>query len=162
MKRVIILVALGAMLVPTGLRAADYCDDKFEPGESPDGKAMVMVGSMMSLALAERYCGAPPMLLSHIAIVVEEGHGCGPRARLDAELKKRMEEEPGAEAMTTDAIMRDLLSGDEKDLSQAEMDRRAKTAIDAELGGCSELLKMHQEFQDRYRNPPKWPREPDQ
>ncbi|MER8394878.1 hypothetical protein NKJ72_23255 [Mesorhizobium sp. M0045] len=86
--KTVILVALGAMLIPTSLRAADYCDDKFEPGESPDGKAMLMVSSMMSLALAERYCGAPPTPLSQINVVVEELHGCGPRARLEAEFKK--------------------------------------------------------------------------
>lgn len=162
MKRVIILVALGAILVPTGLRAADYCDDKFEPGESPDGKAMLMVSSMMSLALAERYCGAPPTPLSQIDVVVEELHGCGPRARLEAEFKKRMEEEKGAEAMTTDALIRDLVVEDDKDVPEAEVDRRAKAGIEAELGGCSELLKIYQDFQDRYRNPPKWPHEPDQ
>ncbi|MFK0691789.1 hypothetical protein ACFX5Q_26810 [Mesorhizobium sp. IMUNJ 23033] len=84
-----------------------------------------------------------------------------PRARLEAEFKKKMEEEKGAEAMTTDALIRDIVFGDEKDVPQAEMDRRAKAAIEAELGGCSELLKMQQAFQGRYRNPPKWPREPD-
>jgi hypothetical protein len=162
MKRVIILVALGAMLIPTGLRAADYCDDKIEPGESPDGKAMTMVSSIMSLALAERYCDAPPTPLFQIDVVVEELHGCGPRARLEAEFKKRMEEEKGAEVMTTDALIRDLVVEDEKDVPQDEVDRRAKAGIEAELGGCSELLKIHQDFQDRYRNPPKWPREPDQ
>ncbi|MER8394879.1 hypothetical protein NKJ72_23250 [Mesorhizobium sp. M0045] len=64
--------------------------------------------------------------------------------------------------MTTDALIRDLVVEDDKDVPQAEVDRRAKAGIEAELGGCSELLKIYQDFQDRYRNPPKWPHEPDQ
>ncbi|MGX9143131.1 hypothetical protein [Mesorhizobium sp. 128a] len=159
MNRAIILVALGAMLLPTGVRAADYCDDKIEPGESPDGKAMTMMATIVSFALAERYCGAPPTPPSQIFVVVEEIHGCGPRARLEAEFKKRTEEEKGAEAMTADAIIRDIPFGEEKDMPQAEVDRRAKAAIEGELGGCGELLKMRQEFLKMYRNPPKWPPE---
>ena len=160
MKGTIILVALSAMLTPTGLHAVDYCDDRIEPGESPDGKAMTMVGSMMSLVLAERYCGAPPTPLSQIYIVIEEGHGCGPRVRLEAEFKKKMEEEKATDAMMADSVMHDLIA-DGTDLPQAEMDRRAKAVIEGELGGCSELLKTQQDLADRYRNPPKWPREPD-
>ncbi|TRC89942.1 hypothetical protein FJV76_28490 [Mesorhizobium sp. WSM4303] len=158
MRSALILVVLASMLMPKALHAADYCDDKIEPGESPDGKAMVMLGSMLSVALAERYCGAPPTPPSQIFVVVEEGHGCGPRARLEAEYKKRME---GAEVMTTDDLIRNLAFDDEKDIPQAEMDRRAKAAIEGELGGCSELLKMQQQFLESYRNPPKWPHEPE-
>ena len=145
------------MLIPTSLRAADYCDDKFEPGESPDGKAMTMYSLMVDLALAERYCGAPSTPLPQIAVVVEELHGCGPRARLEAELEKRSKEEGTAEIMTTDALIRDVVAGDDKDIAQAEVDRRAKAGIETELGGCSELLKIQRDFQERYRNPPKWP-----
>ncbi|ANT48856.1 hypothetical protein [Mesorhizobium amorphae] len=93
MKRAIILVVLGTMLAPTGLRAADYCDDKIEPGESPDGKAMAMMSGMLFIGLAERYCGAPLVPLSQIFVVVEEAHGCGPRARLEAKYKKRWRRE---------------------------------------------------------------------
>jgi len=161
MKSAIILIAVGAMLLPTGLRAADYCDDKIEPGESPDGKAMAMMSSMLSIGLAERYCSAPPMPLSQIFVVVEEAHGCGPRARLDAKFKKTTEEGGESKVTTTDELVRDILSEGGNDLPQAELDRRAKAAIEAEMGGCSELLKAYQDFQERYRNPPKWPREPD-
>ena len=158
MRSALILVVLGAMLVPTALHAADYCDDKIEPDESIDGKAMTMMAAIVSFALAERYCAAPPTPPYQIFVVVEELHGCGPRARLEAEYKKRME---GTEAMTADAIIRDIPFGDEKNLPQAEVDRRAKAAIEGELGGCSGLLKIQQQFLDRYRNPPKWPPEPD-
>jgi len=156
MKSAIILVALGVILAPTSLRAADYCDDKIEPDESPDGMAMVMVSLMLDLALAERYCGAPPTPPSQIAVVVEELHGCGPRARLEAEVEKRMKEDDGAVA-STDELIRDMVAGENKDISQAELDRQAKAAIETELGGCGELLKIQQDFQKRYRNPPKWP-----
>ncbi|MGX5845518.1 hypothetical protein ACWGTO_00415 [Mesorhizobium sp. PL10] len=159
MNRAIILVALGAMLLPTGVRAADYCDDKIEPGESPDGKALMMYSLMVQLALAERYCGAPPTSLSQISIVVEEFHGCGPRARLEAELEKRAKEEKAAKIVTTDTLIRDAVVGDDKDVPQAEVDRRAKAGIEAEMGGCSELLKTQRDVQERYRNPPKWPPE---
>ena len=111
MNRAIVLVALGAMLLPNGLRAADYCDDQIEPGESIDGKIMAMIGAIQSFALAERYCGAPPTPLSHIFVIVEESFGCGPRALLEAKYKK-LDEEPGA--TTADATIRDLL-GAEKD-----------------------------------------------
>jgi hypothetical protein len=160
MNRAILLLALGVMLLPTGLRAADYCDDKIEPGESPDGKAMAMVSSMMSVVLAERYCGAPPTPLSQVYIVVEEVYGCGPRAKLEAELKKRMKDEPMTESMMADSAMHDLIA-DGTDLPKAELDKRAKAVIDGQLGGCSELLKAQQDLEDRYRNPPKWPPEPD-
>ncbi|MGX5843390.1 hypothetical protein ACWGTI_21950 [Mesorhizobium sp. ArgA1] len=160
MNRAIILVALGAMLLPTGVRAADYCDDKIEPGESPDGKAMTMVGSMMAIVLAERYCGAPPTSLSRIYVIVEEGHGCGPRARLEVEFKKKMDEENATDAKMADSVMHDLIA-DGADLPQAEMDKRAKAVIEGQLGSCSELLKMQQDVEDRYRHPPKWPPEPE-
>ncbi|MBZ9994882.1 hypothetical protein [Mesorhizobium sp. BH1-1-4] len=88
MKSAVVLFTLATMLAPTGLRAADYCDDKIEPGESPDGKAMVMYSLMVQLAFAERYCGAPATPPSRIAVVVEEFHGCGPRARLEAEIER--------------------------------------------------------------------------
>ena len=52
----------------------------------------------------------------------------------------------GQEVMTTDALIRNLAFNDEKDIPQAEMDRRAKAAIEGELGGCSELLKIQREF----------------
>lgn len=162
MKSAIILVALGVMLAPTGLRAADYCDDKIEPGESPDGKAMAMMSSMFSIGLAEHYCSAPPMPLSQIFVVVEEAHGCGPRARLEAKYKKIMEEGGKSEVTTTDELVRGMLSEDGNDLPQAEVDQRAKAAIEAELGGCGELLKVYQDFQEKYRNPPKWPPQVDQ
>lgn len=157
MKSTIILVALSTMLAPTGLRAADYCDDKIEPSESPDGKAMFMMSSMFSIGLAERYCGAPPMPLSQIFIVVEEAHGCGPRARLEAKYKKTMEKGGGSKVMTTDDLVRAILSEDGNDLPQAELDRQAKAAIEAEMGGCNELLKVSRDFQEKYRNPPQWP-----
>jgi len=160
MKGAIIFFALSTVLAPTGLRAADYCDDKIEPGESPDGKAMAMMSAMFSMGLAERYCGAPPMPLSQIFVVVEEAHGCGPRAQLEAKFQKRMEEEGGSKVTTTDELVSEMLSEDGNDLPQAEQDRQAKAAIETELGGCGELLKMQQDFQERYRNPPKWPREP--
>ena len=163
MKSIIILVALGVMLAlaPTSLRAADYCDDKIEPGESPDGMAMMMVSVMLDLALAERYCGAPPTPPPQIAVVVEEFHGCGPRARLEAEVEKRMKEDDGAAVASADELIRDMVAGENKDISQAELDRQAKAAIETELGGCGELLKMQQDFQKRYLNPPKWPPSPD-
>ena len=157
MKSAIILVALGVILAPTSLRAADYCDDKIEPGESPDGKAMVMTGSIFSIGLAERYCGAPPMPLSHIFVVVEEAHGCGPRTRLEAKFKKKMEEEGGSKLTTTADFVREMLSEGGNDLSQDEVDRQAKTAIETELGGCDKLLKVSRDFQEKYRNPPQWP-----
>lgn len=160
MNRAIVLVALGTMLIPNGLRAADYCDDQIEPGESPDGKAMAMATSMMSVVLAERYCGAPPTPLSQVYIVVEEVYGCGPRVRLEAEFKKKMEGEKATDAMMADSAMHDLIA-DGTDLPQAELDKRAKAVIDEQLGGCSELLKVQQDLEDRYRNPPKWPPEPD-
>ncbi|ESZ47325.1 hypothetical protein ACYG9R_12955 [Mesorhizobium sp. RSR565B] len=160
MKSAAVLFALATMLAPTGLRAADYCDDKIELGESPDGLAMTMVGSMMSLVLAERYCGALPKPFSQIYVVVEEGHGCGPRVRLEAEFKKKMEEEKATDAMIADSVMHDLIA-DGTDLPQAEMDKRAKAIIEGQLGGCSKLLKIQRDVQERYRNPPKWPREPD-
>lgn len=160
MKSVATLVALGIVLTPTALRAADYCDDKIEPGESPDGKAMAMMSSMLFVGLAERYCGAPPMPLSQVFVVVEEAHGCGPRERLEAKFKKATEE-GGSKKTTTDELVREILSEDGNELPQAEVDRRAKAAIEAEMGGCSELLKTHEELQDRYRNPPRWPAEPD-
>lgn len=158
MKNAVVVIALGAMLAATSVRAADYCDDKIEPGESPDGKAMAMVSSLASIVLAERYCGAPPTPFSQVYVVVEEAHGCGPRAKLEAEFRKRMKETPMTEAMMADQLVGDLVFEGEKDLSQAEIDRRAKTAIEARLGGCSELLQTRQELLDRYRNPPKWPR----
>ncbi|WP_296746778.1 hypothetical protein [Mesorhizobium sp.] len=160
MNSAAIVVALGTMLAPTALRAADYCDDKIEPGESPDGKAMAMMSSMLFAGLAERYCGAPPMPLSQVFVVVEEAHGCGPRERLEAKFKKAMEE-GGSNVTTTDELVRETLSEDGSELPQAEVDRRAKAAIEAEMGGCSELLKTHKDLQDRYRNPPKWPAEPE-
>lgn len=135
MKSAIILFALGTMLAPTVLRAADYCDDKIEPGESPDGKAMAMMSSMFSIGLAERYCGAPPMPLSRIFVVVEEAHGCGPRARLEAKFQKTMEE-GGSKVTTTDELVSEMLSEGGDDLPQAELDRQAKAAIETELGGC--------------------------
>ncbi|TIS09840.1 MAG: hypothetical protein E5X14_03785 [Mesorhizobium sp.] len=147
MKGAIILVVLGAMFVPTGLRAADYCDDKIEPGESPDGKAMTMMSSIFSIGLAERYCGAPPMPLSQIFVVVEEAHGCGPRARLEAKFKKTLDE-GGSKITTTAELVREMLS-------------EGKAAIETEMGGCSELVKMQREFQERYRNPPQWPPKPE-
>nr|WIE92885.1 hypothetical protein P9270_007050 [Mesorhizobium sp. WSM4875] len=159
-KGAIILVVLGAMFVPTGLRAADYCDDKIEPGESPDGKAMTMMSSMFSIGLAERYCGAPPMPLSQIFVVVEEAHGCGPRARLEAKFKKTLDE-GGSKITTTAELVREMLSEGGSDLPQAEVDRQAKAAIETEMGGCSELVKMQREFQERYRNPPQWPPKPE-
>ena len=162
MKGAMILVALGAMLASTGLRAADYCDDKIEPGESPDGKAMTMMSSMFSMGLAERYCGAPPMPLSQIFVVVEEAHGCGPRARLEAKFKKALEEEGGSKVTTTAEFVREMLSEGGNDLPQAEVDRQAKAAIETEFGGCGELLKVQRDFQERYRNPPKWPPQTDQ
>ncbi|RUX52127.1 hypothetical protein EN742_18765 [Mesorhizobium sp. M4A.F.Ca.ET.020.02.1.1] len=161
MKSAIILFALGAMLAPTALRAADYCDDKLEPGESIDGKAMAMVSSMFSIGLAERYCGAPPMPLSQIFVIVEEAHGCGPRARLEDKFKKTMEEEGGPKVTTTAEFIREMLSEGGNDLPQAELDRQARAAIETELGGCGELLKMQRDFQERYRNPPQWPPEPE-
>ncbi|RTM01386.1 MAG: hypothetical protein EKK31_21545 [Hyphomicrobiales bacterium] len=161
MKTAMILVVLATMLAPSGLRAADYCDDKIEPGESPDGKAMAMIGSMFSIGLAERYCNAPPMPLSQIFIVVEEAHGCGPRERLEAKFKKAIEE-GGSKVTTTDDLVREMLSEDGNDLSPAEMDRQAKAAIETEMGGCDELLKTYQDVQERYRNPPKWPPEQEQ
>jgi hypothetical protein len=160
MKSAAVLFALATMLAPTGLRAADYCDDKIEPGESPDGMAMMMVSLMLDLALAERYCGSPPTPPRQIAVVVEELHGCGPRARLEAEVEKRMKEDDGAAVASADELIRDMVAGENKDISQAELDRQAKAAIETELGGCGELLKMQQDFQERYRHPPKWPHEP--
>ena len=160
MRSALILVVLGAMLVPTALHAADYCDDKIEPGESPDGKAMAIMSSIMTLALAERYCSAPPTPLSHTVIVVEEAHGCGPRARLEADYGKRVGKEEGAERAEIDALIREIVAG-EKDAPQAEVDRRAKAAIEAEFGGCSELLRLQRDLEERYRNPPRWPPEPD-
>ncbi|TGR81667.1 hypothetical protein EN866_35215 [Mesorhizobium sp. M2D.F.Ca.ET.223.01.1.1] len=161
MKGAIILVALGAILVPTGLRAADYCDDNIEPGESPDGKAMIMYSLMVQLALAERYCGAPATPPARIAIVVEEFHGCGPRARLEAEMEKRAKDGARAKITTTDELIRDVVAGDDTGISQIEIDRRAKAGIETEMGGCSELLKTQRDVDERYRNPPKWPPEPD-
>ena len=155
MKTAIILIALG-MLAPSGLRAADYCDDKMDPDESIDGKAMAMVGSAFSIGLAERYCGAPPMPLSQIFVVVEEAHGCGPRARLEAKFKKAIDEGE-SKVTTTDELVREMLSEGGEDLPQAELDRQAKAAIETEMGGCGELLKVQRDLQERYRNPPKWP-----
>lgn len=160
MKSFIILVAVGAMLLPTGLHAADYCDDKFEPGESPDGMALIVYSLIVQLAFAERYCGAPATPPSRIAVVVEELHGCGPRARLEAEIEKRTKEDTSAKITTTDGLIRDVVAGDDKDISQIEVDRRAKAGIEAELGGCSELLRTKRDVEERYRNPPKWPPEP--
>ncbi|RVC42832.1 MAG: hypothetical protein EOS58_08245 [Mesorhizobium sp.] len=161
MKSAIILFALGAMLAPTALRAADYCDDKLEPGESPDGKAMVMYSLMVQLALAERYCGAPATPPSRIAIVVEEFHGCGPRARLEAEMEKRAKGDAPAKVTTTDELIRDAVAGDDTGIAQTEIDRRAKAGIETEMGGCSELLKTQRDVEERYRNPPQWPPEPE-
>ncbi|MBM2715341.1 hypothetical protein JQK88_29870 [Mesorhizobium caraganae] len=160
MKCAVILAAVGVMLLPTGLHAADYCDDKIEPGESPDGKAMAMVSSMMSVVLAERYCDAPSTPLSQVYIVVEEVYGCGPRSRLEAELKKRMEEEKATDAMMADSAIHELIA-DGTNLTKAELDKRVKTVIDGRFGGCGELLKVQQDLEDRYRKPPKWPPEPD-
>lgn len=157
MKGAAILVALAAMLVPGTLHAADYCDDKIEPGESPDGKAMMMVSSMFSIGLAERYCGAPSMPLSQIFVVVEEAHGCGPRARLETKFKERMEKEGGAKITTAAEFISEVLSEGRNDIPQAELDRQAKATIETDWGGCGKLLKMRQDFQERYRNPPKWP-----
>lgn len=151
MKNAAVLIALATMLAPTGLRAADYCDDKMEPGESVDGKIMATIGAIQSFALAERYCGAPPTALSHILVIVEESFGCGPRARLEAKYKK-LDEEPGA--TTADWTIRDLL-GVEKDVPQAEVDRRAKASIKADWGGCSGLLKLRQDLENGRINPPK-------
>ncbi|RUX05838.1 hypothetical protein EOA30_11475 [Mesorhizobium sp. M8A.F.Ca.ET.059.01.1.1] len=161
MNRAIILVALGAMLLSTGLHAADYCDDKIEPGESPDGKGMMMYNLMVQLAFAERYCGAPATPPSRIAVVVEEFHGCGPRARLEADIEKRMKDDTAAKITTTDGLIRDVVAGDDEDMSQIEVDRRAKAGIETEMGGCSELLKTQGDVEERYRNPPKWPPEPE-
>jgi hypothetical protein len=160
MKSAIILVALSAMLAPTGLRAADYCDDKIEPGESIDAKAMDMVSSMMSVVLAERYCDGPPTPLSRVYIVVEEVYGCGPRSRLEAELKKKMEKEKATDAMMADSAIHELIAVG-TNLPKAELDKRVKAVIDGQFGGCSELLKMQQDLEDRYHNPPRWPPEPD-
>ncbi|MBZ9737581.1 MULTISPECIES: hypothetical protein [unclassified Mesorhizobium] len=160
MKSAVVLFTLATMLAPTGLRAADYCDDKIEPGESPDGKAMVMYSLMVQLAFAERYCGAPATPPSRIAVVVEEFHGCGPRARLEAEIEKRTKDGTTAKITTTDELIRDVVAGDDN-ISQIEVDRRAKAGIEAEMGGCSELLKTQRDVEERYRNPPKWPPSPD-
>ncbi|RVC80473.1 hypothetical protein EN745_12835 [Mesorhizobium sp. M4A.F.Ca.ET.022.05.2.1] len=160
MKSAIILVALGTMLAPTSLRAADYCDDKIEPGESIDAKAMDMVSSIMSVVLAERYCEAPSTPLSQVYIVVEELYGCGPRSRLEAELKKRMEEEKATDEMMVDSAIHELIA-DDTNLPKAELDKRVKAVIDGQFGGCSELLKVQQDLEHRYQNPPKWPPEPD-
>ncbi|ANT48857.1 hypothetical protein GCM10007880_39510 [Mesorhizobium amorphae] len=73
-----------------------------------------------------------------------------------------MEEGGESKVTTSDELVRDMLSEDGNDLPQAEVDRRAKGAIEAEMGGCSELLKVYQDFQERYRNPPKWPPQADQ
>lgn len=161
MKSAIVLIALSMMLMSTGLRAADYCDDKIEPGESPDGKAMVLYSLMVQLALAERYCGAPATPTSRIAIVVEEFHGCGPRARLEAEMERRAKGDTPAKITTTDELIRDVVAGDDTGISQIEIDRQAKAGIETEMGGCSELLKTQRDVEERYRNPPKWPPEPD-
>ena len=161
MKSAMVLFALAAILAPTALRAADYCDDKIEPGESPDGKAMIMYSLMVQLALAERYCGAPATPLSRIAVVVEEFHGCGPRARLEAEVEKRSKDDTPAKITTTDELIRDVVAGDDTGISQIEIDRRAKAGIEEEMGGCSELQKTQRDVQERYRNPPKWPPAPD-
>ncbi len=58
------------------------------------------------------------------------------------------------------SAMHDLIA-DGTDLPKSELDKRAKAVIDGQLGGCSELLKAQQDLEDRYRNPPKWPPEPE-
>jgi len=71
--------------------------------------------------------------------------------------KKRMKKDNGAAVASADELIRDMVAGENKDISQADLDRQAKAAIETELGGCGELLKMQQDFQKRYSNPPKWP-----
>lgn len=76
------------------------------------------------------------------------------RARLEAEFKKKVEEEPLSPAMNPDTLIRDAL-GDAKDVPQAEVDRHAKASIKADWGGCSGLLKMQQDLENGRINPPK-------
>ena len=155
MRKALMLIAVGTLLWPASLSAADYCDDKIEQGESIDGKAMVLMGSLMFVALAERYCAAAPMPYSQVFVVVEEMHGCGPRARLETKVEGIMKE---LGPITTDTVLRWTIFADDENISRAEMDRRAKT--DIKKSDCDEMLKIRDNLQQGYRNPPKWPPEP--
>jgi len=137
-------LAICLLVGRTAGAAPNYCDDKIEPGESPDGKGMLMMHAVIAHKLAQRHCGAAPASLVPIIVVIEEGHGCGPRSELESK----------AEAMEGKLGKVDDPADDRRMWGQ-QLDKEMVQGY----GGCDAILKFLRELQDKYRNPPKWPRD---
>ena len=152
-QKLIILMILAFISSPA--TAANYCDDKMEPGESIDGKEIVTVTALMIHALAERYCGATPTPISRTLVVVEEGHGCGPRSEVEEKIEKEIADGYPAK---TEEIIRHLVVPRGETLPASDVDIEAKEFL-AQVGGCDYILDIHRDIAERYDNPPAWSRE---
>ncbi|MFI0844485.1 hypothetical protein [Mesorhizobium sp. IMUNJ 23232] len=121
----------------------DYCDDKIELGESPDGKVMMMMSMMARYLLAEEYCGAKPEPLAKVFVVVELAHGCGPRSKLEAEagVKEGLIANPKQRQEVLELVFPEIKSHTKQEVV---------AMMEQELGGCSDLLNERQEVLKRY------------